>query len=403
MAAPVADAYQADSGEILYAGRTAPQLSQLGFALQAASPTLSLGLSAPAHLALALETSSPSLALSMKPAATALEALAATLTPGTVTAWSNASLNTVLDNGSRPFAATGLAPGSVTMLDWCNDMEYDPVRKKFWTAGGRAYEQPLNQKAVWFDMEANAWQSQIDPWDGRNGGHIYDATAYAPEFGILFSAMFGGVSHEIYMWDVDTEAYLGSIPRPRATAYGNDKTIVWMPTLGTEGSLIWWNQHTTGAIERFDWASQAWSQLAASSTVAYSAGIGIYVPLADVVLIGTGSVSAGGMAIVHNDGSVTTTANPPTGVFIYPVASTAQGPFLPHPTKASAVMLDQANDRIYAYVVAENTWHDRAALPAELQSFSQIGVTLPDLGCWAFVKHIGDGVNFLSYLLKPDF
>jgi len=382
MASPTADAYQVGAGEDVFAGRGGPSRAALNVTDGEDVFSGTVG-------------TSP----------TALAAACLALVAGTVTALPNDSLNTAGTNGSKPWERTVTPPGSVTLLDWANVMDYDPTRGQIYTAGGRPYGDPTAQKCVFFDESSNVWDSIVNPW-GLPGGHIYNGTTLAPEHGLMLSTMFGaagalgGGSGWIYKWDLDTHEYVGVISPPANAGWPWDtvSAITWVPTLGTQGSIVFFNRTLTRTM-RFDWASQTWSQLGTGASYSASPPIAIYLPNAGIAIVGS-CTSAGSLVIVDaSDGSVSATASPPVTVGITGTALT--GYFIPHPNGETAVLFDLVGNRIYEYVPSTDTWHDRMALPATLQSQYMIVCPLFNYGAWLFIDRKTGPT--LSYLLKPNF
>ena len=384
MAAPTADRYVVASGQDVYAGR---------------------GLFSRA--ALAITTDAAVFAGGASASPTALALACASLTPGVVTALANTSLNTVQSNGTKPWEQPNDGI-SVPMLDWANHMEYDPGRKIIVTGGGRPYQRGPSQKVVWYDEATNVWADQIDPWGGNGGGHIYNASTVAPGPGMLLSAPFGsagslgGGSGWVYKWNLDTKVFAGLINPPANGSVPWDPlcAVQWMPNLGAQGSLLFYNKNSNSRIMRLDWASQVWSQLA-TGVAGYASipAVAIRISNPDIALIGT-SGGSNGLAIVNGTtGAVTTTANPPTVVGIN--GSAVGGYIVMHPNGNTAVLFSNVTQRIYEYDPGANTWTDRGALPATLQSGYSIYCALPSYGAWLIVDRITGPI--LSYLLRPNF
>lgn len=384
MGTPTADHYTVAAGQDVYAGRGGP--SRADFALSLDGVTFS-----------GAAGTSP----------TALAAACLALTAGALTPWSNDSLNTVQANTTKPWEP--LVDGvTVPMLDWANHMEYDPLRQLIVTGGGRPYQRGGSQKAVWYDESSNTWADQIDPWGGNGGGHIYNASTVAPGIGLMLSAPFGssgslgGGSGWIYKWNLDTKAFAGLISPPPNGSVPWDPlcAVIWMPNLGSQGSLVFYNKNSNSRIMRLDWATQAWTQLA-TGVAGYASipAVAIRIPNRDIALIGT-SGGANGLAIVNGTtGGVTMTANAPTVVGIN--GSATGGYLVAHPNGDTAVLFSNVTNRIYEYVPATDTWHDRAALPATLQSGYSIYCALPNYGAWLIVDRKSGPI--LTYLLKPNF
>jgi hypothetical protein len=342
---------------------------------------------------------------------TALEAAAASLTPGgSVEITSSQHLNTADVSGTVPWAATAY-PGASTMLDWINTMPWHPTRKRSYICGGRQTGFSESQKVVRYDEAADAWRGFPDPWAGQTiGGHVYQSHTLAPEHDRFFYFPYGSISN-IQQWDTATDTFLGlgasiapPVPEVGRGSWSTVSAIVWMPTLGAQGSIVCINAN--GAqMRRFDWQSQAWSVLKAwTAWLQDDHPIAIYLPGADIVLCGAASGSPlDGLYRVSSAGAVTTTAACPHGISVE--GSAPRGPILPHPAHGnSAILLGQTSQRIYEYVAATDTWHDRAALNSPLTVTLSAACSLPHLGVVMIVeRQTHNSGNFRCFLWKPGF
>jgi hypothetical protein len=335
---------------------------------------------------------------------TALQIAAEALVPGNATIVSNATLNTAGTNGTIPWGATG-SSGSLTMLDWANDMPWDSVKKRVYASGGRGYSDPLAQKMVKFDAKENAWESFINPWQGGTGGHMYDAFDYASNHQKMLHIPFGNA--EIHVWDTITETVGTPIPSPPTGSYGGlngVSTLTWHPTLGAEGSIVFMNL-TRKRIQRYDWQSAAWSELKLDAVAAETAHlVSVYLPGPEIVLIGAALAAAPpyqALNIIDNTGAWSTTSPLPCQVSCNGAA--ARGPIVPHPDGNGAIIFSLDDGHIYHWIAATDTWHDRGMAPANLIQVTSVACSIPEYGVVLFIDRGYGGAVYSCNIYKPGF
>lgn len=402
MATAVPIALAAPAGATLYAGKFATGLfGSVDLADVVANGALS---SNAADLAgsILLDEMLPTGGASVVQSALALAATA--VSPGSVAEFASTTLNVNDATGTRPWGPC-LAPGSLTPLDWANDMAWSPTRRQAFSSGGRPYNQAASQKVIRYDETTDSWRSWVDPFSGGSGGHIYDSTALADEHGVLFHVPYG--NGQVHLWDIDTQTYIGSIAippyPPQHGSYSTVSALEWAPNLGPQGSLLFLNS-TAVQIKRYDWATGLWSEVQTTPGPGLQSThtIAVRLPVSDIVLMGvayTGDPLPPLLVVDGSSGAVSQT--PPCPAPISCNGGLYRGPICSHPNGTSAILFSKDNQRIYEYVAATNTWSDRAALPTELNSVTNIACTIPDLGIVLFVDRPG-GV-YKTYIYKPGF
>lgn len=384
MSAPVADSYTVPAGATAHVGRRGP-----------------------ARATAALPLTGGRFAGSAGAAPSALSVVAAALTPGAIVNLTNSTINAVRPAGSKPWGAVPGVAGTQELLDWASDMPWDSIRRRCYAAGGRPYDTPEAQKFVWFDEQTDVWDTIHQPWTSNDavGGHLYDNFTLAPELGILFQCPLYSPGGKIHRWDVVNNVDLGDMPRPPPPpgqpAWVTPVSLVWMPTMGSQGSLLFLCQ-LFWTMCRFDWATQTWTTIKSGAAGDNIHLLGIYLPGADVALMGSTGLTtiSNGLNIVTPSGWAGQTSIPPCYLTVN--GGSARSIFVPHPDGNSAIAFSYDLNKIFQYIPATNTWVDRGALPSGLANVYLIGTSIPELGVVMFVAR-ESGPAYVSKIYKPDF
>ncbi|WP_341646348.1 hypothetical protein [Thauera sp. SDU_THAU2] len=284
-------------------------------------------------------------------------------------------------------------------------MDFDPVTQRMFFAGGRPQEQAAPQKMVWFDAPLNEWRSKSN-WSGIRGGHIYRSTCVIPEHrraAYIPAYLTDGI---VPLWDIDTNTYAGSIPRPPnvlsggTAAYSPATALVWHPTLGPQGSIVMANK-SLSRVARFDWAAQTWMSVGRFDAAVGWVNVhmaGHYNAHAGAAIVGaTRAAVQRRLVIVEQDGSTRIAAQGPCAV-----SATGHGLFVPHPTRSASVSLCLDTQRVWSYEWDTDVWVDRAPLPPVLNSVNVMPATIHELGV-IFAAKYGAGGTSKTYVYKPDF
>jgi len=341
------------------------------------------------------------------PTPTTIELWAENLNAGQATTFPAPTVNVADSTGSKPFMPPAASGSGTGTLDWCSNLPYDPVTKRFVVTGGRpAYEAPA-QKLIFYDATKHRWDGVANPF-GTDGGHIYQSQCVAASMRKFFRMHIGG-DKIVSVWDLDKWAV--DTPLPVIPTLGGDASLpnppvlMWMPNMGEQGSLIVAGDTGTKLrVFRFDWYERLWSLIAdfADTNPLFGLGAhftGVYVPGADKCIFGaSGTTTPEALQVLDNAGTLTAT---PVANFRIS-AFDGNGILTPHPSRDAAIHFDPVSDRIRSYEFASNTWVDRGALPAQFNYNNQIGGTIPELGIVASV-YTPSGENFHMAIYKPDF
>jgi hypothetical protein len=333
----------------------------------------------------------------------ALAEFADTVEPGQTVQFPSPSLAVVDSSGTFTFGPA--YDGAEVVLDWASMMDYDRIGRRFYFAGGRPRTDPDAGKLVWYDVEENKWDSEIG-WSGRAVGHFYRSGCVATEARKFF---FSSLGQSIDALDLDTGA-ISEVATPSGSLQpgaggstslgaGSVRTIIWVPTLGDQGSLIWVSINFGMRLFRYDLSSESWSGAGYYDGQAYTDQhlTGHYHPLTDAVIVGSSSVSSNNKLTIFDGTGLIGTANAPCAVTC---TGTLASPFVPHPSKRSSINFCHETNKVWEYNWDADTWTDRGARNAGINSAACIAGVYKDVILIA--KRLSAG-NSQTWVYKPDF
>lgn len=336
----------------------------------------------------------------------ALAQFARTLAPGQCLEFPAPGLRTADSSGATPFgqpqsaidAAIAMGYSALPVLDWASMWDFDPRTQRFYVRGGREWQVKETEKLIWYDAKTDTWDS-ISNWCNAEAGHIYRGTTIANQHGKVLAWNLGSGSH---VWDITTSTYEGPLPALSSTFGGKSaswasvKSIVWHPTMGAQGSLIFINQ-SFSRVARLDWATQTWTPLGTYNSLWASQNIvGHYHPLTRAVIGGHSFASTpSSLVICEADGTARLSAPAPCEISC---GGTQNGPFLPHPKRRTSVCFCYITKRIWLYEWDQDNWFNYGPIPAQFNTDNKIGGVVE--GCFFLVTR---GADHRAYLYKPDF
>lgn len=335
---------------------------------------------------------------------TTLGTFAANLSAGQLSEYTASlpSLNAVAASGSMPWDAPA-GSGGDALLDWASMMEQDTTTKRYYISGGRPYQQPTPLKMVIFDEVANEIRAR-DQWSGGNCGHLYRSTTVIPAHRRVAYFPHGGPVPALM--NIDTEVFSSNITNCPANIGGfsngwNTSNVVWHPTLGTQGAIIWAN-NSRNRIAKFDWQTQTWSALGNYDGETWAPYFGChYHPITGKAIVCASETTANAQGvIIDSAGTLTRTAAAPCATGPGGGSTSQNAQFFPHPTRDASISVCHTTNKFWTYEWSSNTWVDRGALPAELQSFLLIAA--PTAWGALFFKYGANGAS-KAYAWKPGF
>lgn len=345
----------------------------------------------------------------------ALAQLAYSLSPGEVGQLPCPSLyaggSEVVDStGSQSFRPPPESGNITPLLDWSSNFPYCPTTGRIICSAGRPASVAAGAKLIFYDLEADTWDSISNPFNGPTG-HFYQSQCLSVERRRFFYLSVHA-ARAVDMWDTENWQDAGSLPAIPGGTLGSGTwsdaiCLSWHPNLGSQGSLVAANGITNYArIARFDWASQTWSALYDSSTQGFAGDghwAGIYVPGADACLVGKSSnTTPTRLFRVAANGTVTQTALCPSLL----AATAGKGILAAHPSRAAAIHFCPQTDKIWSYEFESDTWVDRGPLPSCFDIPYQAGSTIHELGVIFSVRNNGagsDAIGTQTWVYKPDF
>lgn len=187
----------------------------------------------------------PSVALGRaKPAATAIEAIAAGMAAGQ---WAQVT-------GVTGLTSAMFEVGPTNTTDWADKWVYDPVRKQM-RFTGQGHQQ--DQKNYLWDWATNVFSTQPDwPWDTTPAvipdGHAYNHNTMDPTTGDYVYWGYNGTTGRLWARSTNTWS---DLTRPGAGQIPS-AGVEWLPSIGSAGGLI---VHQGTSCYRWDRAANTWS------------------------------------------------------------------------------------------------------------------------------------------------
>lgn len=332
----------------------------------------------------------------------ALAQFAATVQPGQFVQFPSPTLNAYdpVDNYIvDPPVAT--LPNDTHGLEWGQIADVDPVTQRCYWVQGRPEASLGNIKIHWFDAREDQWHA-VANFVASRAGHTYRSTTVIPEHRLVAYAQYSNQVGVIHFWNIDSNSYHGSIPFPPANlgpytnAWSPVKCIIWHPSMGAQGSMLWVND-VNDQILKFDWASQTWTYLGGGYLAWGNNHIaGHYHPLMRSVICG-GSThdSPRQLAKVAEDGTITFTSPAPCSTI---AGGSTRGVFFPHPRRRASINLCANTLRVWSYEWDADVWVDRGPRPGP----SGMGISAV-FGDAILLAAYGASGTSKTYVYKPDF
>lgn len=332
----------------------------------------------------------------------ALAQFAATVQPGEFVQFPCPSLNLydpVNNYVVDPPVAT--LPNDTHGLEWGQIADVDSVTQRCYWVQGRPEPSLGNIKIHWYDAVADQW-SAVANFASTRAGHTYRSTTVIPEHRLVAYAQYSNQVGVIHLWNIDTDSYHGSMPFPPpnlgpfSNAWSPVKCIIWHPSMGAQGSLLWVND-VNDQILKFDWATQSWAYLG-GGYLAWSNNhvAGHYHPLTQSVICGA-STSTDPRALAKVDAAGNITWTPPAPCSTIAGGST-RGVFFPHPKRRASINLCANTLRVWSYEWDSNQWIDRGPRPGD----AGMGISAV-FGDAILLARYGAAGTSKTYVYKPDF